>query len=184
VVDLGTGDGRSVLHLARRDPHALVIGIDAVAASMRDASRRAARPAAKGGWSNVVFVVAAVESLPTELTSVADEVRVTFPWGSLLRGVLGADEAALEGVARVAKRGAQIRALISVTERDGLGVDPDAGCALLSSIYRASGLRLVEARPATREEIAGANSSWAKRLRAGVDRPVTMLRAVRDERRR
>jgi hypothetical protein len=37
----------------------------------------------------------------------------------------------------------------------------------------------VEARPATADEIGGADSSWAKRLRAGLDRPVMSIRAVR-----
>jgi 16S rRNA (adenine(1408)-N(1))-methyltransferase len=114
--------------------------------------------------------------LPDELDAVADDVRVTFPWGSLLRGVLGVDATVLGGIARVAKVGAEVRALVSVTERDGLGliarVDP--------SVYDAYGLRLIEARPATQAEIAETNSSWAKRLRAGRDRPVTLVRSVRE----
>jgi 16S rRNA (adenine(1408)-N(1))-methyltransferase len=176
MVDLGTGDGRSVLHAARRDPDAFVIGIDADAPSMRDTSRKAARRPDKGGVPNAMFVVGSVGSLPVELEAVADDVRVTFPWGSLLRGVLGVDAAALGGIARVAKVGAEIRALVSVTERDGLGlnahVDP--------SVYDACGLRIIEARPATENEIAETNSTWAKRLRAGVARPVTLVRSVRE----
>jgi 16S rRNA (adenine(1408)-N(1))-methyltransferase len=176
VVDLGTGDGRSVLQTARRDPDAFVIGIDADAASMRETSRKAARPPDRGGVQNAMFVVGSVGSLPIELDAVADEVRVTFPWGSLLRGVLGVDETVLGGIARVAKVGAEVRALVSVTERDGLGlsvrVDP--------SPYDAHGLRLIEARPATEKEIAETNSTWAKRLRAGVARPVTLVRSVRE----
>jgi len=164
-----------VLHAAR-DPDAFVIGIDADAASMRETSRKAARPPDKGGVPNAMFVVGSVGSLPDELDAVADDVRVTFPWGSLLRGVLGVDQTVLGGIARVAKVGAEIHALVSVTERDGLGliarVDP--------SVYDAYGLRLIEARPATQAEIAETNSSWAKRLRAGRDRPVTLVRSVRE----
>jgi 16S rRNA (adenine(1408)-N(1))-methyltransferase len=176
VVDLGTGDGRAVLRAARRDPSVLVIGLDADADSMRRASRAAARPTRRGGVPNAVFVVAAVESVPEDLWSVADEVRVAFPWGSLLRGVLGRDDHALGGIARIAKPGAQVRALVSVTERDGLGPTGDVDPAA----YRTHGLRVVEVRPADPDEIAWAESSWAKRLRAGLDRPVTLIRAVRD----
>jgi 16S rRNA (adenine(1408)-N(1))-methyltransferase len=176
VVDLGTGNGRSVLHAARRDPDAFVIGIDADAASMRETSRKAARSPNKGGVPNAMFVVGSVGSLPDELDAVADEVRVTFPWGSLLLGVLGVDATVLGGIARVAKVGCEIRALVSVTERDGLGlsarVDP--------SVYDAHGLRLIESRPARESEMAATNSSWAKRLRAGVARPVTLVRSVRE----
>jgi 16S rRNA (adenine(1408)-N(1))-methyltransferase len=176
VVDLGTGDGRSVLHAARRDPDAFVIGIDADAVSMREASRKAARGPNKGGVPNAMFVVGSVGSLPVELDAVADEVRVTFPWGSLLRGVLGVDAAVLAGIARIAKVGAEIRALVSVTERDGLGLNAQVD----PSVYDAHGLRLIEARPATENEIAETNSTWAKRLRAGFARPVTLVRSVRE----
>jgi 16S rRNA (adenine(1408)-N(1))-methyltransferase len=176
VVDLGTGDGRSVLHAARRDPDAFVIGIDADAVSMREASRKAARGPNKGGVPNAMFVVGSVGSLPVELEAVADEVRVTFPWGSLLRGVLGVDAAVLGGIARIAKVGAEIRALVSVTERDGPGLNAQVD----PSVYDAHGLRLIEARPATENEIAETNSTWAKRLRAGVARPVTLVRSVRE----
>jgi 16S rRNA (adenine(1408)-N(1))-methyltransferase len=173
VVDLGTGDGRAVLRAARRDTRILSIGIDADAASMRDSSRKAAR--SKGGAPNALFVVSAVESLPEDLTAIADEVRIAFPWGSLLLGVLGHGADVLAGIARAAKPGAPIRALLSVTERDGVGVTTDVDAAA----YEAHGLRLVEARPAAADEVAAADSSWAKRLRAGVDRPVTSIRAVR-----
>jgi 16S rRNA (adenine(1408)-N(1))-methyltransferase len=105
-------------------------------------------------------------------------VRITLPWGSLLRGVLGADEAVLAGIARVAKLEAEVRALLSVTERDGLEV----AAAVDRAEYEANGLRVVEERPATTEEIAATDSSWAKRLGAGAARPVTIVRAVRVDR--
>jgi 16S rRNA (adenine(1408)-N(1))-methyltransferase len=110
VVDLGTGDGRALLRAARHDPWTLFIGIDADAASMRDSTRKAAR--SKGGVPNALFVVSAVESLPEDLAAIADEVRITFPWGSLLLGVLGHDADVLAGIARIAKPGAPIRVLL------------------------------------------------------------------------
>ncbi len=73
---------------ARAEPAAFVIGIDASAAAMAEASRRAARPAARGGVANALFVVAAAERPPIELLGIADEVTINFPWGSLLRGAL------------------------------------------------------------------------------------------------
>jgi hypothetical protein len=54
-VDLGTGDGRYVLGAARKDPAALVIGIDANASGLIEASRRAARPVSKGGLTCPAF---------------------------------------------------------------------------------------------------------------------------------
>jgi 16S rRNA (adenine(1408)-N(1))-methyltransferase len=50
-----------VLAAARRDPGTLVVGLDANAAAMADASRRAARRAA---LPNALFAVAAAEHPP------------------------------------------------------------------------------------------------------------------------
>jgi 16S rRNA (adenine(1408)-N(1))-methyltransferase len=122
-----------------------------------------------------MFVVSAVENLPDELGAIAVEVRITFPWGSLLRGVVGADGAALAGIARIAKPGAEIRALFSITAHDGL----DLPAGLDHAAYETRGMRIVEERAATRTEIEATHSSWAKRLRAGEDRPATLVRAVR-----
>jgi 16S rRNA (adenine(1408)-N(1))-methyltransferase len=99
---------------------------------------------------------------------------VHFPWGSLLRGLLGADDAVLAGVARLLAPGAAGTVLVSVVPRDG--VPPVPGRATLARAYADAGLRLVEARAATPAEVAGTRSSWARRLRAGAARPVTLLR--------
>ena len=50
---------------------------------------------------------------------------------------------------------------------------------LLEAAYARHGLSLVEGRAATAEEVARSHSSWAKRLRAAVTRPVTLLRLRR-----
>jgi 16S rRNA (adenine(1408)-N(1))-methyltransferase len=121
IVDLGTGDGRAVLAAAAADPRALVVGIDADASAMAEASRRAARPARKGGLPNALFVVASAEAPAPELSGVADLVTVHFPWGSLLRGVLGIDDAAARGISALPRpEMGLIDAFVSVTARDGL----------------------------------------------------------------
>src|SRR4051794_17221438 len=100
-------------------------------------------------------------------------MTINFPWGSLLRGVLGHDEVALAGLATLLAPGAQATALFSVIPRDGVPAPHSA----LAAVYAHAGLELVESRPATEQEIAASGSSWAKKLRAGsVTRPVTRLR--------
>jgi 16S rRNA (adenine(1408)-N(1))-methyltransferase len=99
---------------------------------------------------------------------------VHFAWGSLLRGVLGGDDTVLAGVAGLMAPGAAGTALLSVVPRDG--VPPVPAPEALATAYAGAGLRLVETRPATTGEVAAAGSSWAKRLRAGTARPVTLLR--------
>jgi 16S rRNA (adenine(1408)-N(1))-methyltransferase len=77
-----------VLRLARACPDALAIGVDAAAAGLRQASRRAHRPLRKGGLPNVMFLVADATEALTAFDGKAGEVRITLPWGSLLRDVL------------------------------------------------------------------------------------------------
>jgi 16S rRNA (adenine(1408)-N(1))-methyltransferase len=60
-LDLGTGDGRRVLARASERPDTLVIGVDANAAVMAEASRRAAR---RSAFPNALFAVAAAEHPP------------------------------------------------------------------------------------------------------------------------
>ena len=80
-IDLGTGDGRLPAVLAREAPERLFVGVDASAAGMRERSGRACR----SHVPNLLFVRAAVEALPPELTGIADDVTVVLPWGSLRR---------------------------------------------------------------------------------------------------
>jgi len=64
TIDVGTGDGRAVLETGAAFPASLAIGLDAHAAAMAEASRRAARPALKGGLPNAMFLLAAAEAIP------------------------------------------------------------------------------------------------------------------------
>jgi len=91
VVDLGAGDGASVLRLARGDPHSLVIGVDSNSSGMVDASRRAARPIRKGGAPNAVFLAADATKALIPLSGQIAELRIVLPWGSLLRAILEGD---------------------------------------------------------------------------------------------
>ena len=61
MIDLGTGDGRYVLRAADDQPDTLVVGLDANAAAMAAASRRATR---RGVTPNALFAVAAAEHPP------------------------------------------------------------------------------------------------------------------------
>ena len=88
-MDIGTGDGRAVLRRAAAAPPALGVGNAAAASAMNDASRRADRR----GPANAVFFAAGAEALvATPLAAHANLVTVLFPWGSLLRGIVGLDD--------------------------------------------------------------------------------------------
>jgi tRNA G46 methylase TrmB len=61
AIDLGTGDGRHVLAVAAARPDTLVIGVDASAAAMAAAARKAMR---RDALPNALFAVAAAEHPP------------------------------------------------------------------------------------------------------------------------
>ena len=158
-----------------------MVGIDADAASMLDASRRASRPPARGGAPNAVFVASSLEALPAELGPFADRVTIHLPWGSLLRGLVSADAATLASLARLARPGATITVLLSVEAVDaGAGLGPLAEDALSRLASRAAehALELTECRPATAADVAAAHSSWGKRLGVGTRRRAWLLRFV------
>ena len=164
---MGTGDGRAVLAAAAREPTTLVLGIDASAAAMAEASRRAARPARKGGLENVRFVLAAAESLPAELAGRAALVTVLFPWGSLLRGCLNRDDVVACGVAGLIAPAGVLDLLLAPADRDRLAGVPTSQDAIVGAATRAfapHGLEIVVARAATPGEVAATGSSWARRL--------------------
>jgi 16S rRNA (adenine(1408)-N(1))-methyltransferase len=172
TVDLGTGDGRAVLRAARAEPDRLAIGIDADAGSMRASARRAER---RDAFPNTLFVVSSVEFLPDDLDALADRVTVSFPWGSLLRGLAETQGHVLAAIERICVPEASIEVVWSVIPRDGTPrVDPGE----VAEAFRRSGFGVRELREATLAEIEATHSSWAKRLRAGHARPAHILRAL------
>ena len=151
---------------------------------MAEASRRAARRPEQGGRPNAGFVVAAAEALPPELAGRVDALTTRFPWGSLLRGVLARDDRIAANIAGLLAPDAELAALLAPAPRDVLRDLPTVTALLEPSCtddlrrrWADHGLHLAEAREATMHEIDAAESSWAKRLRAGRDlgRPVARL---------
>jgi 16S rRNA (adenine(1408)-N(1))-methyltransferase len=180
VFDLGCGDGRAVVAAAAAEPASLVIGVDAVAASMAESSRRAARSPRKGGVPNALFVVSAVEAIPSALHGLAGRVSLLFPWGSLLRGALGVDEAAAGAIAALVRPGGRLEIVASVTPRDGVeGVArlDETVVAAVAGRQACRGLRLVTASRLGAAQVAALPSTWARRLAKAPDgeRPVWRL---------
>ncbi len=186
-IDVGTGDGRHVIDVARAAPERLVIGIDAVSENMAEASRKAAAAPRKGGLANALFFRAAAERLPGPFAGRADQVTVNYPWGSLMRIVAEPDPEGLAGLRGLCKPGAGLRVLLNYTviadrpymERLGLGEMPDpADSPALPEIYKAAGFILE-----TREIFAGdppVRTRWGRQLVRGGARRTLLLEASAD----
>lgn len=145
---------------------------------MREASHRAARAAAKGGSPNAWFGVAAAEALPSTLDGRVHELRVTLPWGSLLRAIVGAEPWFLDATERVLRPAGVLRALVSVTPTDrvpGTLTLDEARVGRLVDCLTAAGWRVREARAATAADVVATGSSWAKRLGVPTRRPAWVL---------
>jgi 16S rRNA (adenine(1408)-N(1))-methyltransferase len=155
---------------------------------MAEASRRAARPATRGGLPNAVFVASGVERLPPELDGLADRVSIRFPWGSLLLGALGLDLRVAASIGRLVRSCGRLEMAVSVVERDGVAEARSFGSTHLERIEAAFGplrLSLIDASPMSAAEVRASGSTWARRLGAGTDRPAwrIVLRRLADDQR-
>jgi len=168
-IDLGTGDGRYAVHLARVRPELGVIGIDTCLDHLHGSPRRF--PA------NVRFLRTDAREIRIEAGVHVTSVSINFPYGSLLRGLVDADPALLDRLDELL--GPRGRLQIRVNERaltDALpdtGFDPDgAGNAIVQGLHRLDWIR-VSSQPLDQAELRAFPSTWSKRI--GFGRPTAAL---------
>jgi len=184
VIDIGTGDGRFVSTHARANPNVFYIGIDANVKPLEKPSVKATRKPAKGGLTNVMFVQAAIEDLPEELTGLANRIHINFPWGSLLRVVATGDKAILQSLRRIAAPDCLLKIMIGLDpKRDKTEIErlrlPDLTSVYvhskLISQFEIAGFDLVESRHLDRSEWSRIETSWAKKLSSSDSRSVLLF---------
>ncbi len=173
TLDLGAGDGLFAYRYARAHPERLVVAVEPVRENVREASAKAAKKPERGGVANAVYVAASVERMPPELAGIADEIFVTLPWGSLMRGLILGERAVLDGVAGCGRPGARVRIVLNtrifdepvpIDARDLPDVTPACVRETLDTLYAAAGLRITDARWMDAGEVASLGTTWAKRL--------------------
>ena len=173
TVDVGAGDGAWAYRYAKPHPERFVIALDPVRENVREYSARAARKSERGGLPNVVYVVGGIEQPPPELARIADELHVTLPWGSLMRGLVLGEPAVLEGLASLGREGAAVRIVLNtrifddpvpLEARDLPEPSPAYVREMLGPAYARAGLRIEHARELNADEVAALGTTWAKRL--------------------
>lgn len=165
------------------------IGIDANIRPLAKISEKIYRRTDKGGAPNALFLQAAVEELPDELSQVADEVRIQFPWGSLLKAVAIGDELILKSLRCLCRKEARLEVLISFDPaRDGselarLGL-PELSREYLEQklvpAYETNGFVIEDYGIVPSSEWSEIESSWARKLRDSATRVLIYLHAVSD----
>ncbi len=187
TIDLGAGDGRWAYRYALEHPQRCVIAIDPVRENLRELSAKAAAKPARGGAANALYVVASIEQMPDALSHIADEIFVTLPWGSLMRGVILGEPAALEASARRGREGARVRIVLNtrifddpvpIEARDLPDVTPDYVRNALTSRYAAAGLRIDATREMDADEVATLGTTWAKKLSHRRPPPSVLIEAT------
>lgn len=185
LIDLGTGDGRFVLHWARQHQNTLCIGIDALQEAMRECSRRAASKPQRGGVANALYVVAPIEQLPTELLGSATRITINFPWGSLLRALVTPEPRVLRDLAALGRPGAGMTVLINYSvfqdeayrERLGLpSLDLLVSGEWLARAWRRAGI-VIDRRSLLDREVPH-RTSWGQRLILGSERSTLLIEAT------
>jgi 16S rRNA (adenine(1408)-N(1))-methyltransferase len=187
IVDLGAGDGRYVYESARRDPTRLYVGIDPDGDAMTEYAYRASRKPARGGIENARFVVAAVEGLPDELLGLAGLVRVNFPWGSLLRGLLEPDRQTLGHLRSLLGASGRFEIVLAYDPEHDTGAFGGGSLPSLSEqyirevlgpAYESAGLPVNDYHRLTQDEALEIPSTWGRRLLHSRPRDVFFLSGV------
>jgi 16S rRNA (adenine(1408)-N(1))-methyltransferase len=161
LVDLGTGDGRFVAHVARAQPDWLAIGIDACRENLREQSRRA--PA------NGLYLIANALALPPDLAGIATHVTINFPWGSLLAGLLEGDSGLLAGMRMLAGEHLELEIRLNADALHEQGWELPAGAEQIARSLSDAGLVLHGRMAMDAPALRSIPSTWAKRLAYGRD---------------
>jgi 16S rRNA (adenine(1408)-N(1))-methyltransferase len=173
-IDIGTGDGKFVYNLARKNPDNLYIGIDSSINLLEDISTKIYKKESRGGLKNVIFIQAPVEEIPAELTDIADFIYINFPWGSLLSGTVRGEEIVLKNIRNIAKSFKSIPLYIYLTynpsfepefieEKDLPQLDYVYIDTILREKFETFGIEIKEINTLETNE-AKKLTSWAKKI--------------------
>ena len=171
LVDVGTGDGRYAMHVARTRPTWFALGVDACRENLRKASRKAP--------TNALYVIANALALPKEeLGGMASRVTINFPWGTLLTGLLDAEPMLLEGLLAIARPGAALEIRLNAGALTESGHTLESGSARVRRALHEGGFDVGDPLPLYASELRRCHSTWAKRLAYGRDPRAVYLRAM------
>jgi 16S rRNA (adenine(1408)-N(1))-methyltransferase len=169
-IDMGTGDGRFVQHIAQADPNCFVIGVDACRENLQDVSRRA--------QPNTLFVIANAQALPHELGGLASQITINFPWGSLIEGLLEADERLLDGLVNISRPNTALEVRLNGGALAEVGWSLEQGVQRVRDVLSANGFAMRQRQMMSAHELKTFPTTWTKRIAFGRDPHAMILRGV------
>ena len=170
VMDIGTGDGRYVAHLARCSPERLVIGIDTCRENLHHVSRKS--------LPNALYLIANAEALPAELCGLASHITVNFPWGSLLTGLLETGSKVIENLRMIAQPGATLEIKLNSSALLKEGLSLEQGGVMVQQALQMSGFDVKPPVTLDAEALRTYPTTWAKRLGYGRDPQALFLSVI------
>jgi 16S rRNA (adenine(1408)-N(1))-methyltransferase len=159
-LDLGTGDGAFAFALARSCPETGVLGLDTCLDNLTKPARR--------GRENLRFLTGDATDPPAWLQGQATALSINFPYGSLLRALIGENPAPRDQILALARPGARIAIRINASAALVQGIPIELARERLARAFGDVALSTV---PAT--ALRAFPSTWAKRI--GYGRPSTLL---------
>lgn len=184
LLDIGCGDGKFVYRWAAAHPTTFCIGLDASVDAIIGISAKSAKKPTRGGLANVIFVVAAVEHLPNELTGLADSITINYPWGSLLSLLVKPDIVVLREISEAGKPNATLTMLLNYSVFKDVDYSGRLGLPELTSAYvedvlkpsyRSAGFEIVSHQFLYKD--VPHRTSWGQSLILGGGRESLMIEA-------
>lgn len=162
LLDLGTGDGRFVLHSARQRPGWLVIGIDPCRENLHEHSR--------SKMQNLLFIIARAQEVPQELNGLCGLITINFPWGSLLESLLSSDCVLPNRLSCLARSNARLEICLNSGALIEAGrTDNDMGVEKIMENLNRSGWLLDDPARMNAGALKQHPTTWARRLAFGRD---------------
>ena len=164
VIDIGTGDGRYVAHLARR--------------SRRCRGGPTDGQVSRKSLPNALYLIANAEALPAELSGLASHITVNFPWGSLLTGLIESGSKVIENLRMIAQPGATLEIRLNSSALLKKGLSLEQGGVMVQQTLQMSGFDVKPPVTLDADALRTYPTTWAKRLASGRDPHALSLSAI------
>ena len=161
ILDLGTGDGRYVHHLAERNQRWFVIGVDSCRENLREHSRTK--------MPNMLFVIASAQDLPHELKGLVSHITINFPWGSLLESLLTGDSKLMCELESISCAVTSVDIRLNGGALAEVGTVLEAGARKIHNNLLRAGWQVDDPVSMNAHALRSFPTTWAKRLAFGRD---------------